>query len=514
MAYEFEGFTLDEQLFQLRRGDAEVSLRPQVFDTLHFLVTERHRVVSKAEIITHVWKGTRVTDNAVAQCIAELRRALGEAGSDALIRTVHGRGFRFTAEVAETVVPLPNTWSRDAAEARSSPAFAAAVLPFEGTSGDPTESELGRGIAENLIRRLARSHAVPIVAASSTWGFQRGDLGLKATGAKLGAAFLVEGRVRRSGSRLRVEVHLADTLRGTELWGDAFDADGQELFALEDEVAAAVTSALQPALVRSAAHAASRLPDDSLEGRLLFVRGLESYYRRTREDNALAISYFEREAAADPTTSSYHLGLAHSYDLYYQWSSDTERSLTEIARAAELCRRTSPRDAYGHMLEGLLHLLSGDCKGARASAELAVDASPSFAEARGLLGRALAVAGDADGALEQIRIAMRLSPRDPFPGDWLMALSIAQFVGKRYEEAAHSAEHAARHAPNLLSSHLLAAASLSHLGDTSGAQRAADRIRELSEFSVEPFRRLLSSSPEDLRTRFFQGLERAGLRVE
>lgn len=513
MAYEFNGFTLDEQLFQLRRGDTEVPLRPQVFDTLHFLVTERHRVVSKSEIIAHVWKGTRVTDNAVAQCIAELRRALGEQGSDAPVRTIHGRGFRFTADVAETVVPLPSTWSREAAGAQTTPAFAAAVLPFEGGANDPTESEIGRGIAENLIRRLARSHAVPIVAASSTWGYERGSLSLKATGAKLGAAFLVEGRVRRDGSRLRVEVHLADTLRGTELWGDAFDADGQELFALEDEVASAVSGALQIALVRSAARAAARIPDHSLEARLLFVRGLESYYRRTREDNALAISYFERAVAADPATSTYHLGIAHSYDLYYQWTSDWARSLGGIARAAELCRRAVPNDSYGHMLDGLVHLLSGDCKGAMASAELAVDASPSFAEARGLLGRALAVSGDADGSLEQIRIAMRLSPRDPFPGDWLMALSGAYFAGARYEEAARSAEHAARHAPNLLSSHLLAAASLSHLGDLPGARRAAARIRELSQFSMDPFRKLLSSSPEDLRKRFLLGLERAGLGV-
>jgi DNA-binding winged helix-turn-helix (wHTH) protein len=98
--YRFADFVIDEDVYLLRRGDLDVPLRRQALDVLLLLASEAPRVVSRTELIDRVWKGSRVTDNAVTQCVREIRRALGEKGRESsIVQTVHGRGFRLTGEV-------------------------------------------------------------------------------------------------------------------------------------------------------------------------------------------------------------------------------------------------------------------------------------------------------------------------------------------------------------------------------------------------------------------------------
>src|SRR5262245_23226796 len=102
MPARFGEFQLDEQLFTLRRAGAEVPLTPRVHDLLRYLVTHRDRVVTKQELMAAVWAGARVCDNALAQSIRELRRALGESATESgTIQTIRGRGYRFVADVSE-----------------------------------------------------------------------------------------------------------------------------------------------------------------------------------------------------------------------------------------------------------------------------------------------------------------------------------------------------------------------------------------------------------------------------
>jgi DNA-binding winged helix-turn-helix (wHTH) protein len=517
MAYHFGEFTLDEQLFQLRRGDVEVPLRPQAFDALLILVAASDRVVSKEELITIVWKGNRVSENAVSQCVREIRRALGEeARETGFIRTVHGRGFRFMGEVKRPVMPFPRTWAEGAArEATKGPVFAAAVLPFESASNDPSELDLGRGLSEKLTRSLARLRTVPIIAASSTWTYRREGRSLDVVGAELGAAYVVEGRVRRVGRSQRVHVHLSDALQGTEIWSEQFDGDDDGSFAMEEHLASAVCGAIHPELVRWVAERTSHIPVDGLEARLRLVRGLEHFYRRSAEDNQIAIEHFTKALDEDAASSStpYYLGLAHYNNVIYQWHPDWDGNIERAKWAAARCRQIAPGDASGHMLDGLIFLYLGQGGDARASAELAVEANPSLPEARALLGRILAVQGDGEHALPQVELAMRLSPRDPWPGDNISALAIAHFAAGRYQEAARRAERAAHHAPQLISNHLLVAASSALMGDQDAARRAAERVQALSSFSSLPLRNFLSSSPEELKKRFFGALAMAGLDV-
>src|SRR5262245_30328072 len=234
MPYQFGSFTLDEHVFELRRDREAIPLRRQAFDALHYLITNRERLVSKDELFGAIWPGTKVTENALAQCITDIRRAVGDSGrTQQVIKTGHGRGFQFVAPVEATILPFP-AWSRPPDQPQRSRPDAVAVLAFDAFSGDPHEGQFGKGVAEDLVRCLATWRVFPVISATSTWNYRREQRDLPQVGRELGCAYLVEGSIQSNATRVRVRVHVSDTVRGTELWAERFDVPLRDLFALQD----------------------------------------------------------------------------------------------------------------------------------------------------------------------------------------------------------------------------------------------------------------------------------------
>ncbi len=498
MEYRFGDFVLDTDLFRLSFRHETVALRPQGVDALKLLLEERRRVVTKEELFARVWKGSAVSENALSQCIREVRRALGEDGlRTGSIRTVHGRGFRFVGEALVVRTPRHAPPRPDSAPLSS---LAVAVAPFVGATEDAADAELGRWVSVELARRLARHGSLPVLSRAANEG-------------GIVARYVVAGSVQRDGSHARLHLRLSDERDGTTVWAERIDLCDSDLFGLPDGLAAAAFGAIEPELVRRAAHETADVGDD-LESSLLMVRGIEHFFRRTPDDNRRAIAYLTRAARLTRSVAaSHYLGLAHYNDIYYQWQDDFRSTLEHARGAAERSMDVAPQEPFGHILTSLLHLFSGRSDLALHWAELAVEIDPNLSEARGLLGRVHAVRGLGEASILETETAMRLSPSDPRPGDLVSALAMGHFVAGRYEEASQHAERAARLAPYLLSNYLSIAASRALLGDELGAADAAADLRRVSRFSAEPLRHLLSTSPKDLRDRFFGGLSRAGIDV-
>jgi DNA-binding winged helix-turn-helix (wHTH) protein/tetratricopeptide (TPR) repeat protein len=507
--YQFADFVVDDVVYRLSRGGLDVPLRRQALDVLLLLVSEAPRVISREELIDRVWKGNRITDNAVTQCVRDIRGALGERRRKcSVVQTVHGRGFRFTAEVTrESSRPSARTQPRGSHE--TAPALSVAVLPFDGLTAHGPEEAIGRRLADSISRALVRFGTIPIVPSisESTPSHDWSHEGVVARG------LLVEGNVYQDGARVGASVRLADAVTGAALWAHRFEQSDDGVPATDDALPAAICSALHPELVRLLAARVEASALESFEPRLLVLRGLDHYYRRTLMDNQLAISLFSRAAEEDPTCTSapYYLGLSHCNNVYYQWDDNWQDSLSQVRAAADRCRQCAPGHAWSHILSSLSHLFAGDSDSARVSAELAVETSPSMAEARALLGRVLAIAGLGDAAVDQVTQAMRLSPGDPWPGDFASALAIGAFAAGRYDEASRHAQRAVHFAPHHLTSHLVMAASRALSGDVAGASRVARAVRSLPRFSTAPLRRILSSSPALLADRFFTGMSLAGI---
>ena len=193
--YRFEGFTLDIAAAELRADGAPVAMEPQVFNLLSLLVENHDRVVTKDEIIESVWSGRIVSESAVSSRINALRRALGDDGTEQrLVKTVHGRGFRFGA--------TPDTDASAPPEAATTPSIA--VLPFAVMGDAPDLEFFADGIAEDILNALSRFHELAVIARNSSFAFRGAAASARDVAARLGVKYILEGSVRQVGPRIRV----------------------------------------------------------------------------------------------------------------------------------------------------------------------------------------------------------------------------------------------------------------------------------------------------------------------
>jgi DNA-binding winged helix-turn-helix (wHTH) protein len=181
LLYLFEDYALDTSRRELRRGAVLVSLEPQVFDLLAYLIQNRQRVVSKDDLIASIWDGRIVSESALSNRINAVRSAIGDNGEDQrLIGTVVRKGVRFVGDVHERQEPTPVA----AEQPRQYPALpdkpSIAVLSFQNLSGDPEQEYFADGIVEDIITALSRFSGLFVIARNSSFRLQRPGRGRKA----------------------------------------------------------------------------------------------------------------------------------------------------------------------------------------------------------------------------------------------------------------------------------------------------------------------------------------------
>ena len=265
---------LDTERRELRRRAELVPLEPQVFDFLAYLVRNRGRVVSKDDLIHGVWGGRVVSDSALTTRLNAARKAVDDSGAaQRVIRTLARKGVRFVAEVTEdgtleAATAPPEPWLAFAGK----PSIA--VLPFANLSGDPEQEYFADGMAEEIITALSRIRWLFVIARNSSFTYKGQVIDVKRVGRELGARYLLEGAVRKAGGRLRITAQLIDAASGAHLWADRFDGSLEDVFELQDNVAAGVAGVIEPAVQAAEAARSAARPTtdfgayDAISGRL------------------------------------------------------------------------------------------------------------------------------------------------------------------------------------------------------------------------------------------------------
>ena len=232
MRYLFGEFVLDTDRRELRRGKELVALEPQVFDLLVHVVRHRDRVVSKDELLDAVWHGRIVSESALFNRINAARSAIGDTGdAQRLIKTLPRKGIRFVATVCEEQIP--------AAPATDIPAIdgaperrldlplpdrpSIAVMPFANLSGDPDQEHVADGLCEDLITGLARIRWLFVIARNSAFMYKGAAIDIRRVSRELGVRYVLEGSVRRAGSRLRITAQLVDATTLAHHWAERYD---------------------------------------------------------------------------------------------------------------------------------------------------------------------------------------------------------------------------------------------------------------------------------------------------
>jgi DNA-binding winged helix-turn-helix (wHTH) protein len=215
MRYRLGDLEFDTERFELRAQGTALAVEPQVLAVLQLLVEQRDRLVSKDDLIARVWGGRIVSDAAIASRIKSARAALGDDGTaQRMIRTVHGRGFRYVGEVVEVAAPTaaatPPVLARPAL----------AVLPFGWIGAADAHAVAAEAIPHELIAELARLRWLHVIARGSSFrlGADGGDV--RAVGERLGVRYCVSGTLEAQGPRVAVAVELADTRDAGVVWAE------------------------------------------------------------------------------------------------------------------------------------------------------------------------------------------------------------------------------------------------------------------------------------------------------
>ncbi len=398
------------------------------------------------------------------------------------------------------------------------PAFAGrhaiAVLPFLNMSNDPEQEFFADGLVDDLIMRLSSWRSFPVIARTSSQVYKARSVDLGRVSRELGARYVVQGSIRRSGSRVRISTQLVDAITGQQLWADRFDREIGDFFALQDEITEAIVGAIYPEVLQAESARVVRADPESLDAWECVHRGFAHLFE-TRSSNRIALSFFERAVELDPRFVWGHYGIVitHYNDIIDASTSSVEKSTEAAVGAARRCLNLAEQDALSHVAWAAACILTGRREEALAALDTARELNPSLPRVHQWRGNALALQGRAEESIEAVKQAIRLSPRDPQIFAFYQIIALAHFGVGRYEEAVRWAERSLQRRPDGPAARAILAACLAQSGRLEEAQAAAaalfERRPDLSVASVRP---IFSSANPEIAERFFDGLRAVGFK--
>ena len=376
---------------------------------------------------------------------------------------------------ARAVAPTPGTGA-----APDMPSIA--VLPFQNMSADPDQDYFADGMVEDIITGLSRYRNIFVIARNSTFTYKGRAVDVKQVGRELGVRYVLEGSVRRAGSRVRITGQLIDAATAVHIWAERFEGEIEDIFDLQDRVAASVVGAIVPQLRQAEVDRAKRKPTESLDAHISYMRGIASFQRWGREaiDEALRLAH--RAIELDPNHSTPY-GLAVSCYVVRKangWMADREQEIAETARLTARAAEVGRDDAFALSSSGFaIANILGDLDAGAALIDRALALTPNYSLALVQSGYVRVWLGEPDLAIEQLQQAMRLSPVDSLMFMMQTAMAFAHFIAGRYDEAYAWAEKALQRNPFVSPATRIAAASAALLGRSGEAAKYLALLRPL-----------------------------------
>ncbi len=514
MRYVFTECLVDTDCRELRRGPDLVAIEPQVFDLLVYLIQHRDRVVSKDDLLASVWHGRAISESALFNRINAARSAVGDTGErQELIKTFRGRGLRFVGAVREEEFsfvlarpdkPLPGNADKPSI----------AVLPFVNLSGDLEQAYFVDGITEDIITALSRNRAFFVIARNSSFTYKDKSVDTKQVAQELGVRYVLEGSVRKSNNRVRVTGQLIEAESSRHLWADRFDADLLDIFDLQDQLVTRVVGAIAPQLEKAEIERAKRELTSNPAAYDFYLRGLASWNRWSRADNAKALKFFYAAIDKDPEFATPY-GLAASCYQFAKangWQSEFDEA--EISRLTERAVEVGNDDAVALCWAGHVRaFFFKEVDRALLLINRALELDVNLAVAWQRSGWVHGYAGDSDDAIQSLNKAMRLDPLDTRVFLTQSAMAFANFVGGRDQEAAKWAALALRTKPNWMPALRVAIASNAMKGSTAEAESALQLYEQLDpDMSIRKIREHYPFRRQKDKQRLVKALRKAGVR--
>lgn len=367
---------------------------------------------------------------------------------------------------------------------------ALAVLPFDNLSNDPEQAHLADGIAEDLLTRLALARWLPVIARNSSFAYRGGNVDLKKAGAELGARYLLEGSVRKSGERVRITAQLIDASTAHHIWAQRYDRVLTDIFDVQDEIVEAIQGALEPAVDAAEIVRVRGRPPGDLGAWELYHQALWHLGRLEPEAFEQAIALFLQAAEQDPNFAA---PVAMAADARYFSAALGWRPTAEaFPEALQLSREALQRDPEhptALTTAAAAAAVTGRHASARELAEKAVTVNPSNALGHYVLGWIELLQGEPAAAVREVETALRLSPNDPFAPMMLGTLSGAHYMNGDPAAARDVARLAIERSPDYALHYRSLANACGMLGLVEEGRAALARFRELAPHHNEALSR-------------------------
>jgi TolB-like protein/Flp pilus assembly protein TadD len=352
---------------------------------------------------------------------------------------------RITQEAQPPLLPLPDKPS-------------IVVLPFVNMSKDPEQEYFSDGLTEVLTGDLTRISGLFVIARNSAFTYKGKAVKVQDVGREMGVRYVLEGSVLKADNQVRITAQLIDATTGHHLWSERYDRPLEDIFALQDEIVQKIVTTLKLQIPLREQGYLVRKSTDNLEAYDAILRGMEYFWRTTKEGNVQARQMYEKALALDPQYAEAYawLGLTYWLEWVWRWSADPQT----LERALALAQQAVALDdslPIAHSVLSLVYVLQQQYDQAIAEVERAIALDPNNADSYIVQAEALNWAGRPEEALLAVKQAMRLNPR--YPPDYLRELGWTYNLTGRYAEAIAAAKEAISRSPDHLATHLILASS-------------------------------------------------------
>jgi len=386
-----------------------------------------------------------------------------------------------------------------------------AVLPFINMSADPAQEYFSDGLTEDLITDLSKISALLVIARNSVFTFKGKSVKVQQVGRELGVRYVVEGSVRRAGSRVRVTAQLIDAASGTHIWAERYDRDVEDIFALQDELTQKIVAVLKVKVIEVELERLKHKDTGKLSAFECVLQGRWYSHRYTREANGQAREFYERAIQLDPNFASAYAGLGWTY--FAEWSNQWSQDPQCLDRAFSLAKKAvllNDALSVAHSLLGHVYLWKKQFDQAIFEKERAIALDPNDADGYADLAEVMVWTGRASEAIGLVEKAMRLNPNDLV--HYLFTLGYAYLLTDRPQEAIDAQRKAISLNPDFLGSHVMLAAVYSELGQEDQARAELAEARRISpSMSLETWRQRLPFGDHVQPERFLRALKRVGM---
>ncbi len=458
-------FHIDTDARVVRRDGTSLTLGARGFDVLAYLDMHRDRVVSKAELLEHVWGGLAVEEGNLTVQISALRKALGAKA----IATVPGVGYKLVLGAA----PTPE---EDGPALPDKPSLA--VLPFANLTGKTEQDYFVDGLVGELIAALSRVPALFVIAGGSTFALRGRSVDLTDVGRQLGVRYLLDGAIQQAGDQLRITVHLIEAESGRTIWTERFTGATSDLFDLQDRLTEAVACIIEPNLLFAELGRLEAKTSD-LDAYDLCLRAAPFAYRMSKiEDYETARDHIERALALDPD----YIEAKALFVRLTGWACAGRFISFDAARVcvpyAEQILADPKADPLSMTFAAhVLAYLDGQQTRGAMVAKRVVQRLPNSSLALNAAGWMHAYIGEGDTAVAFLERAMRLNPLDPFGHFMLLGLGTAHGCMGRYEAAIPYTEQALAEVPGFGTGLMNLTVYYWHAGREADARRVAEELK-------------------------------------